>query len=248
MTIEIVGWDSTFETADTRKRQTLGYFGSPTGCNSKGFRLLMRSNGGVEALGLFQAICQLFATFKKEIRKGGKLVNSDGSGMEVADLWQMIGISVADNGRLVASLTLLEKAGWLVLHDKELTENLPPTCHQLATDVPKNSGFVNVDVNVDVNGDGNEGAAAEPLPFGSDSFKEAWEDWIAYRKERKLSAWKPRTLKTKFKEFATWGEAQAIQAIRHSISNGYSGIFQAGTKRTNSTDKALDDCKRNTNW
>ena len=68
--------------------------------------------------------------------------------------------------------------------------------------------------------------AAPPLPFSSDAFKSAWEDWQAHRKQNRFPALKPKTLAARFDEFSGWGEAKTIQAIRESIKNGWRGIFE----------------------
>ena len=142
--IKINNWSESFESADTRKRQRLGWFLSPTGCDSKGYRMLMREGQqGVIALGVFQALCQIMGTLSKDIRKSGILANSDGTGMEVADLWEITRIDVAD---LEHSLELLEKVKWLTVEVKDVkgesAGDVPPICHSSAGDVPKNSGFV----------------------------------------------------------------------------------------------------------
>lgn len=71
--------------------------------------------------------------------------------------------------------------------------------------------------------------AAPPLPFSSDAFKAAWEDWQTHRKQNRFPALKPKTLAARFAEFSGWGEAKATQAIRESIKNGWRGIFEPKT-------------------
>tara|TARA_R110000772_G_scaffold173326_3_gene285285 strand:- start:2785 stop:3570 length:786 start_codon:yes stop_codon:yes gene_type:complete len=142
--IKINNWSESFESADTRKRQRLGWFLSPTGCDSKGYRMLMREGQhGVIALGVFQALCQIMGTLSKDIRKSCILANSDGTGMEVADLWEITRIEVAD---LKTSLELLEKVKWLTIDVKEVkgesAGDVPPVCHSSAGGMPDNSGFV----------------------------------------------------------------------------------------------------------
>ena len=59
----------------------------------------------------------------------------------------------------------------------------------------------------------------------SEEFAKAWNDWLAYRRERKLGKWVQATLKSKAKEFAEWGLEATIANINYSIGNGYQGIF-----------------------
>ena len=88
--IEIVKWSKCFETPDTRKRQRLGWFMSPSGCDSRGFRKLMRmGDDGLIALGFFQALCQTMATQNIETRKDGVFKNSDDSLMDFDDIIEL---------------------------------------------------------------------------------------------------------------------------------------------------------------
>lgn len=74
----------------------------------------------------------------------------------------------------------------------------------------------------------SEAAASPVFPKGlsSPEFAAAWKDWAAYRSERRLSRWKPRTVAAKLAELETWGQASAIESIRQSIANGWQGIFE----------------------
>jgi hypothetical protein len=66
----------------------------------------------------------------------------------------------------------------------------------------------------------------ESLPFPSEAFKEAWNDWQQHRREikKKLT---PKSIEKQFKELSAMGESNAIAAIDHSISKGWTGIFPA---------------------
>jgi hypothetical protein len=72
---------------------------------------------------------------------------------------------------------------------------------------------------------GKELSAAVELPFDSEGFRLAWEAWVQHRNEKK----KPLTassVKQQFTEFTTIGEARSIAMIRHSIKNGWQGLFE----------------------
>ena len=57
--IKIKDWSATYENSDTRKRQRLGWFLTPSGTDSKGYRMLMREGkNGLLALGVFSGLCQ----------------------------------------------------------------------------------------------------------------------------------------------------------------------------------------------
>ena len=76
--------------------------------------------------------------------------------------------------------------------------------------------------------------SATPLPFPSEAFSEAWNNWQTHRKEKKNPI-TPLSAKMQLKELQTWGESRAIAAIGHSISKGWAGIFEA----TGQTSKTL---------
>lgn len=64
-----------------------------------------------------------------------------------------------------------------------------------------------------------------PLPPSLDfpEFRQAWDDWKAYRKEARKPL-TPRSEKMQIKQLAAMGR-DAVFAIERSIANGYQGIF-----------------------
>ncbi len=73
-----------------------------------------------------------------------------------------------------------------------------------------------------------KGATAKPplvLPFPSEGFATAWEQWVQFRKEKgkKLT---DTTVKLQFKKFLEWGEAKSIKAIEHTILKGWTGLWE----------------------
>ena len=124
----IVNWSEKFETADTRKRQRLGWFLAPSGNDSKGYRKLMRQGkDGVIAYGVFMALCQYMATLSKESR--GSFVNSDGTEMDFDDLSEVTRIEVADIRHATGTLVA---CGWLTPIGTTICQSsashLPPIC------------------------------------------------------------------------------------------------------------------------
>jgi hypothetical protein len=105
-------------------------------------------------------------------------------------------------------------------------------------------------------GKGNNVAAVAaevsfPGNLDTPSFRSAWAEWVAYRKERKLAAYKPATIRAQLAKLAEWGEGAAVDAIRESIRQNWQGIFEpkagpGGGKRPAKlgTDMAHDDLKR----
>ena len=63
------------------------------------------------------------------------------------------------------------------------------------------------------------------LPFESEDFAEAWNDWVVYRKEKKKKL-TPSTIKMRLKKLASVGEFRAIRMISYSIEKGWEGLFE----------------------
>ncbi len=77
--------------------------------------------------------------------------------------------------------------------------------------------------------------AEMPTELDCPEFRQAWADWFEYRRERKLSVYKQKTIELKLRELAELGQAGAIAAIKHSISNAYQGIFEPKPTATTHT-------------
>lgn len=91
---------------------------------------------------------------------------------------------------------------------------------------------------------GRKSETVIPLPFTSDEFGEAWNDWQQHRREikKKLT---PKSIEKQFMALAAMGESNAIAAIDHSIGKGWTGIFPATSATTTSKPKPqkADDYK-----
>lgn len=120
--IEIANWSETFENADTRKLVALKWVHLPTGCDSRGYRKLMRAGrDGIFAFGVFTALCQAMGQVRKEYR--GVFRNSDGSLMEIEDISEIIRIPLGD---MQEALSLLSEIKWVT---QESPSNLPVISH-----------------------------------------------------------------------------------------------------------------------
>ena len=132
-TITIKKWSETFENADSRKRQRLGFFYAPSGCDSAGYLALMSEFEPADAwqtLGIFTALCQHAATMRREVR--GSFINSSGKPMTTRQIAMLIR---CDHDLLLRSLDLLcdERVRWISADD------LPDACQSSADDVPPSS-------------------------------------------------------------------------------------------------------------
>jgi hypothetical protein len=65
-----------------------------------------------------------------------------------------------------------------------------------------------------------------PDPLQTAEFAAAWQDWLEYRKERKLPKYVPKGVQMQWKRLARWGPERAIAAIEYSIAQNYQGIFE----------------------
>jgi len=75
---------------------------------------------------------------------------------------------------------------------------------------------------------GNTSAAPTvdfPLNLNTPAFAAAWADWTKHRKEKR-SALTASTIKQQLTKLADWGHDTAIESIRESIAQGWTGIFE----------------------
>lgn len=65
-----------------------------------------------------------------------------------------------------------------------------------------------------------------PAELETETFRAAWADWLAYRRECKVSPYKPRALAAQMAMLAEWGHDVAIESIRQSIRQQWRGLFE----------------------
>jgi hypothetical protein len=75
-------------------------------------------------------------------------------------------------------------------------------------------------------------SAVIPLPpnLDTEEFRPLWEDWKRHRSEihKPLTA---SSTKLQLAKLDGWGQSRAIAALKHSIANGWQGIFEPEEKR-----------------
>jgi hypothetical protein len=67
------------------------------------------------------------------------------------------------------------------------------------------------------------------LPFSDENFIAKWQEWLQYRKERRLAAYTPTGLKatfTRLKRISQDNHSTAMQIIDQSLENGWQGLFE----------------------
>jgi len=114
------------------------------------------------AFGVFIALCQQSATLRKGVR--GSFIKGDGSPMSEKQISMMIHVDVCHLRAAIQVLTD-ERVKWLEFIEEKL--DMPTICHQSATSVPQNSGFVQGE------GEGEGEVEGEGEEEGEDPFDEA---------------------------------------------------------------------------
>jgi len=67
------------------------------------------------------------------------------------------------------------------------------------------------------------------LPFDSADFKLFWSNWEQHRKEKKAKL-TPTARNQQLEKLKDMGEHRAIAALKHSLANGWTGIFEEETR------------------
>lgn len=72
-----------------------------------------------------------------------------------------------------------------------------------------------------------------PQGLSGPEFLKAWDEWFAYRRERKLPVWRAATIKKQLAALDEMGAPAAVEAINQSIANGWNGLFAPKNNGTN---------------
>lgn len=79
----------------------------------------------------------------------------------------------------------------------------------------------------------NEQKLKIPENLNTKAFIQAWSDYIAHRKALRIKKYTLNGAQAKLEELASWGERDAIAAIRHAIRNNYHGIHRENSNGKN---------------
>jgi hypothetical protein len=89
--------------------------------------------------------------------------------------------------------------------------------------------------------------APTALPLPESLNLEAWEEWMAYRRERKLPKYKDASIKKNAKFLAVFTKEQQQEIVDYSIRNSYQGLFEpkeaANAKRLTSYERSQQALK-----
>jgi len=118
-------------------------------------------------------------------------------------------------------------------------------CHSNAIAMPSVCHADGISLGIGIGlGKNKEGVKGEtiseiPLPPQLDDlgFLAAWDEWVAYRRERNLPPYKPLGLQAQRTRLCGWvddhGIKVVIDGIRTSIANNYNGLFEPKSPSTN---------------
>ncbi len=83
------------------------------------------------------------------------------------------------------------------------------------------------------------------LPFQSEDFRQAVQDWLAYKREKQQS-YGPTGLPKLLRKLEKLGERRAIDAIEHSIASNYTGLYEPDGRhrQTDQLRNSLDEAER----
>jgi hypothetical protein len=69
-----------------------------------------------------------------------------------------------------------------------------------------------------------------PANLNHPDFLAAWNEWVTYRRERRLTT-APRTLARQLRDLAAWGPVAAAESIERSLKAGWQGLFEPRQNR-----------------
>jgi len=78
------------------------------------------------------------------------------------------------------------------------------------------------------------------LPFDSADFKLFWANWEQHRKEKKAKL-TPTARNQQLEKLKDMGEHRAIAALKHSLANGWTGIFEPEHAKPNCHHKGIEE-------
>ena len=235
----ITDWDTIFENCSSRKLRNLNWVPIPNGHDSVEYSRLMNRKDGPE---IFAAWILLIQVASKCVERG-VLKSSNGRPYEAEELAVK---TRAPEKIFVKALPYLCSSGWII-------SDQPPAD---SADTSADSADASADIGRLAALKGREGKGIEkngrevktPNPLDgvfpknliSEKFKKAWSEWVAHRAEIKKPL-KPTQVTKQLKRLSDLGEAGAIEALEHTMENGWQGIRQPHQEETNGKPKALEN-------
>jgi hypothetical protein len=222
---KIANWHALYEPSESRRSSgPMKWIPVVTKTDGLGFGLLRQQKNRTELLAAWYLLLGIAA---KQDQGTRGMIARDGVPLTDEDLGLMTGFPV---GIFTAAFTFFTqpRQGWLVKGEPQSDGTFLFKFAQKCSDVN-----ISVPTRQDRTGENKTGenrteqnsSAVFPEKLNTPAFAAAWADFAAYRAERRLAAWKPRTIAHQLEAMAGWGEAAAVESIRNSIRNGWQGVF-----------------------
>jgi hypothetical protein len=223
----IANWHAIYETHETRKLDRLRWVPMPNKHDGLGFRLMAAEKDACDLYAAWNLIVQVASKSEKGERG---ILRRGSSPLNVNNLALMTGFPARIFTRAFEFFSQ-PSVGWLIAEEWQEELALSPGRPGLNPGVAPGRPGSNPAV---WNGmEGKEGKEEEPqatvrpstavLPFSSDAFRSAWEDFTKHRGEIRKPL-KPTSTKMALAELQAMGERRAIIAIKHTIARGWQGI------------------------
>ena len=238
MLLKIRDWEHHFENNRTRELKSLGWVPLPNRQDGDGYTELLDHKDGASHYGAWVAIVQVASRCDPRgtlLRDGRTSLHCSKIAHDSASLSRMTRIP---KHILQAAIERLISIGWLEAVETETDAAKEDNIEsQGDATIPHLPAVAPQDVALNgrerKKGKEQKEEVVFPDELNSEEFKTAWENYIAYRKERGLSKLQSRSIEQQFSEMAGWGRAKAIASINQTIRNGWQGIFEHGTTRAN---------------
>lgn len=82
----------------------------------------------------------------------------------------------------------------------------------------------------------HQGYVTLPIALNTPDFEKAWQDYVEYRRQRRLPKLVPMSVQRQWDKLSDYGVAVAIAAIEQTITNGWQGIFPDRVSRDMAAD------------
>jgi len=230
----IKDWDALFEIGASRKLKTMGWVAMPNRHDSIAYCRMMARKDGPEIFAAWILIVQLAS--RCAVR--GILASSDGRPYCPEEM-----AAKTRGPERIFSLALpyLCEVGW-VLSEPSLAEsaNAPAESANVSAGHGRLPAAHNITLHNKTEQTPNPLKGVFPKNLISEKFKKAWSEWVAHRAEIKKPL-KPTQVTKQLKRLSDLGEAGAIEALEHTMENGWQGIRQPHQEETNGKPKALEN-------
>jgi hypothetical protein len=219
----IKDWDALFENCASRKLKMLGWVPMPNNHDSVAYSRLMNRKDGPEIFAAWILLVQLASKCSQR----GVLRSSDGRPYDAEEIAVK---TRAPQKIFVNALPYLCSAGWMIC-EPPLAES--PDASADSPDVSADNGRLaganriegkGMELNSPLTPRDKLGGDL-PANLDFDSFRKVWSEWEVHRREIKKPL-KPTQIQKQLKKLSEMGLTKALEALNHTIQNGWQGIRQ----------------------